>query len=450
MPSCTTIRNTTLLFLLLGQGTIAAAQATGESPYSAYGFGDILPQGQAVQGLMAGNSLALAEPYALLLGNPASYADLARPLFETGVTFRSTRSSSTLASSTLNEANFTGFQIGVPFGRGKWGLALGLAPFSDVGYSTQHSSAVDGGEVTYKYAGSGGLDRAFLGLARTLFQQPRDTLGNTGLRVTAGANFNFLFGSMEQTRDAVYPANQGYTNIRAFSSLILRAPGADASVVWQGDLTRKQQRGDDNWRWSAGISAKLPVHFTARYKELVTSYVASSGIETIRDTIPGGDEVNGSVEFPLALSLGFGAHNKRWGFSAEIKQRDWSRTKVDVPGYELGIPLHKSTTIGVAASFRPGFEGNVFRRAVYRAGFRHAQAAQEIRGQALATQAAMLGVSLPLNAVQTNSWFTIGAELGQRGTTDMGLIKESYTLVRIGLTFTPWRGERWFTARKIQ
>lgn len=447
---CCTIIRTAALLLLLSQSPAAQAQPTADSPYSAYGFGDLLSNGQATQALMGGMSLGITEPFAVLLGNPASYASLVRPVFETGVAFRSTRSTSSTASTTLNDANFTGFDIGVPFARGKWGLAMGLMPYSDVGYSTSRTNPFDGGNVKYAYTGSGGLDRAFFGLGHTIYQHPTDSLGNTGMRVMVGADMNFIFGSIEQTREAIYPANTGYTNIRAFSSLVLRSPTADASVMWQGDLTRKVKKGGDNWRWSVGASVAMPARFRARYSNQVTTFVSSSGLETVRDTIPEAQGVKGKVELPMELGVGIGVQNARWAFMAEMKQQDWRNTEVDVPGYAMATSFRNSTTFGAAVRFKPAMEGNLLQRAVYRIGIQHAGAPLEIRAQELATNTATLGVSLPLNAAQTNSWFNFGAVLGQRGSTDEGLIKERYATVWIGVTFTPWRGERWFMAPKIQ
>jgi hypothetical protein len=449
MPCCTTTR-AALLLPALSLALAAAAQATGDSPYSAYGLGDLVPQGQATQAFMAGTGLAITEPYALRLGNPASYAALARPVFEGGAVYRITQASSGTAKTNRSDANFTGFQLGVPFGKGKWGLGLGLTPYSDVGYTAERPGTVDGGEVDYRYTGSGGVDRVFLGLGRRLYQHATDSLGNTGSRILLGADLAFLFGSIEQTRDAVYPTGQGYLNTRAFSSLVLRAPTANASLVWQGDLTRKARKGDDNWRWSVGASMQLPVSFQARYSDLTTTFTIISGIESVFDTVPGLGERKGNVDLPAAFGLGIGVQNARWAFTAEVHQQDWGQTRENIDGYAFSSTMRQAVSVAGAARFRPSLEGNAFQRAVYRIGFRHDELPQEVRLTGLSANAATLGLSLPLNAAQTNSWFHLGAEFGQRGTTDAGLIRERYAAVWIGITFTPWRGERWFTAPKIQ
>ncbi len=445
------MKRTAALLLLIDLGIAAAsAQSVGASPYSAYGFGDLIYTGQVTQTLMGGTGLAITEPYSVIMGNPASYASMARPVFETGTSLRLTRTTSATGSSTQKDADFLGFSIGVPFSNGKWGLALGLTPFSDVNYASRKNSTYDGGTVKYVYTGSGGLDRAFFGLGRVLYSQPTDSIGNIGTRVSLGADFNFIFGSIEQTREAIYPPVEGFNNTRAFSALVLRAPTADASLMWQGDLTKKKNRDDNNWRWSVGASAALPASFNAKYSNLVTSYTNTSGIEYVRDTIDEKSGVKGSVEVPLSFGIGLGAQNANWAFTAELKQRDWSAVKIDVPGYELPARLRSSVTYAAGARYRPGIEGGVFQRAVYRAGVRYVQSPQEVRGMGLSSTIATIGISFPLNAVQTNSWLHVGGEFGQRGSTENGLVEERFATLWLGVAFTPWRGERWFTPPKIQ
>lgn len=446
----TTIRTTALLLIVELGVPAAMAQGVGQSPYSAYGLGDLVPTGQATQAMVAGTGLAITEPFSLIPGNPASYASLVRPVFEGSFSLRSTYTSSTDASNAQLDGQFTGFSVGVPFAQGKWGLGIGLAPYTEVGYSTSSADEIEGDPVTYTYSGSGGLDRAFLGLGTVLYQQQADSVGNAGMRLSFGADFNFLFGSIEQTREAVRSYDGGFSNTRAFSSLFLSAPTAGTSLIWQGDLTKKRHRDDDNWRWSIGLSATLPANFNAEYSNLVSSYTVLSGIESQRDTIEQSDKTKGHVEVPFRAGAGIGVQNRRWAFSVEMQQQDWSAINVAVPGYVWDSPLRGAATYAAAARFRPGLEGNVFQRSVYRMGIRQRVAPQEVRGTELVEQALSLGISIPLNAVQTNSWLHVGGEFGQRGTTDGGLLRERHAALWIGLTFTPWRGERWFTPTKIQ
>ncbi|HRQ83976.1 MAG TPA: hypothetical protein PLV70_02555, partial [Flavobacteriales bacterium] len=75
--------------------------------------------GQAVQALSAGTGTAITEPFSVIPGNPASYPLLARPVFESAVSFTSLRSTAANANSTARDLRFMGFSLGVPFGQGK-------------------------------------------------------------------------------------------------------------------------------------------------------------------------------------------------------------------------------------------------------------------------------------------------------------------------------------------
>lgn len=445
-----TMKRTLALLLLvdLGLGAVTA-QDGGGSPYSAFGLGDMITTGQATQAMMAGAGLGLPEPYSLVPGNPASYTALHRPVFEVAGLFRSRNISSSLASSTRKDARFMGFTIGVPFSRGNWGLGMGLSPVSEVDYLLARNTTIGADPVQYKYTGSGGLNKAFFGLGRTLYRQRTDSLGNAGHRVTVGADFNFLFGNLTQTRDAIYPRDLGYNNVRAFSTMILRTPMFNASLMWQGDLTRKKHRDDGNWRWTVGLSANLPASFNARYREEVYTYVVAAGVENIRDTT-GFSESKGNIRLPLGTGIAIGVQNQQWGVTLEMRQRDWGATEVEVPGYSMAAPMQEAVSMIGAVRYQPGTEGSAFNRSVYRLGIRHDREAQMVRGQGLGGSTLSAGLSVPLNAMQTNSWLHIGGEFGQRGGTDDGLLRERQFALWVGVTFTPWRGERWFTPFKIQ
>ena len=53
--------------------------------------------------------------------------------------------------------------LGLNIPMGKFGMGFGLIPHSSVGYKLQSSNQDD--LIQYKYSGSGGLNKAFLGFA---------------------------------------------------------------------------------------------------------------------------------------------------------------------------------------------------------------------------------------------------------------------------------------------
>lgn len=400
---------------------------------------------------MGGTGIAVVEPFNAVADNPATYPSMLRPNFDVSISARSSAFATGTSTASRREAGFMGLAIGVPFAKGKWGLSLGVAPYTDVSYTMTDHGMSGTDAVTYTYQGSGGLDKVHAGLGRRVLAARMDSVGNLGHRLSIGANFNYIFGGIEQTRDAAYPLGLGYNNLRAFSSLNLKAPTGEIGMLWQDDLTRKRKRDDGNWRYGVGATVQLPVQFAARYTDVLSSYVVNSaGVETIRDSIRQVGSDGGSVEWPIGVGVGVSVSNSRWMFTAEWRERDFSAVKLDVPGYVLPAPLGQSRVMAAAARFVPASEGHLFMRSVYRAGIRRSQDYQLVNGQALVGTSMTLGLSLPLNALQTNSYLHIGGEFGQRGDVTNGLVRERYGMLWIGLTLTPWKLERWFEPYRIQ
>jgi|GEM_PF-475121 len=247
MPYPSSIARLLALLLLAHVGESRAQIASDGSPYSAFGFGDLLVTGQVPSALMGGASIAYTEPFSILSSNPASYAaaryingeGLVRPVFEGGVRGLFLKQESGSGSTNRSDAQFMGLSVGIPFGKGRWGMGLGITPFSDVGYSLSETQAIDEGPVTYEYSGTGGLSRVFAGVGRVLWEEKPDSLGHLGGRLAIGGNFDFIFGSIEQTRNAVYPRGQAFTNTRAFSSLVLRAPTGSFGIHYSDAITSK-------------------------------------------------------------------------------------------------------------------------------------------------------------------------------------------------------------------
>ncbi|MDQ3101780.1 MAG: hypothetical protein M3R08_10375, partial [Bacteroidota bacterium] len=194
----------------------AQGQQGSGSPYSAYGLGDLMGSTQVSQALMGGVGVGLIDPYSVILSNPASYVSLRVPVFETGLVARALKYDTQNSSASGGRTDILGLTLGIPIGKGnvlqgvsqvanRWGFALGVSPYSKVGYQISESRALpDGsGDLRFEYSGAGGLNRVFIGLALTAWQS-NDTI-HKGTRLSIGADLNYHFGNIEETRKAYYP-----------------------------------------------------------------------------------------------------------------------------------------------------------------------------------------------------------------------------------------------------
>jgi hypothetical protein len=470
---------------------VAQGQQGSGSPYSAFGFGDLAGSSQATLASMGGVGIAVADPFGVSRANPASYSSLNHAVFETGIIARSLRYETDAVRSTGSSLRVQGITMGVPFGRGRWGLGLGLQPASAVGYELSEPAQVEGGSATLLYTGTGGLNRAFLGLGYVLWQGA-DSL-NTGGRLSIGANAEYLFGTIETTRKAYYPEGNGYYNSSITSSLVVRSPMATVGLQYADDIiglqkakarmhARKEKlqardrhllnewlnagkkpeeykpvpmpKGDgEALRFRIGLSAELPASLQARHTSLVSNFsLSSTGVEFTRDTAAFIDGAKGRVELPPELGVGFAVFNGHWSITAEHRRRDWTTAEVNVEGFEQRSTLVAGSSYAFGATFRPAGEegGNFWQRTIYRAGFRYTDDYIAVKGTPLTQIGVSGGVSLPLMGSRTRSRLNIGAELGQRGTTADGLLLERYTNVYLGITITPEFTEPWFKKRRIE
>lgn len=433
-------------------GRLAQAQQADDSPYSSYGFGDLPVTSQVVQALMGGTSIASTDPASVALVNPASYASLAQPCFEIGVIGRRVALRTDAQQQVRSGAKLMGFSLGLPFGKGRWGLALGLAPVSDVGYRiTDQGTLPDGSNVRFVYEGSGGINRAHVGVGHAIWQR-RDEFGN-GLRLTAGATFNYLFGTIDRIRKAYYPTGQNFLNTSVVSSLVVRDPLVTLGVQLQGHWRRRISKDDPQVRWVVGAFAEPDARLGARRDEFISSFgVSSAGVEVLRDTISFTSGARGAVTLPLAWGLGGAIAGPQWTLTAEMRRRDWSRLRVEVQDYRLTAEVADGATYAVGASWNPlgGRNGAFLGRATYRAGARYTQDYLVVKGSQLEEFGIVFGTSLPVMGSLTRSRFSIGAELGRRGTTDNGALQEDFINVLVGLTITPDIRENWFKKRRIE
>jgi hypothetical protein len=330
---------------------------------------------------------------------------------------------------------------------------MGINPATWVGYNVNDRASVPEGDVRFQYSGSGGLDRVFVGLGHAV-REKRDSLGN-GHRISVGANFNYLFGSIDRDRKAYYPSGGGYYNTSSSSRLVMNDATVNIGFLFQGDLVPRRTRDDDPLRFTIGVFLEPGVDMGARRDEFVTSFVVgSAGVEFPRDTIRSAEGVKGSIFIPAAYGVGGTIHNSHWSITAEHRRRDWSGIQVNVEGYATPGEVGGSASTILAASYRKatefGGEWSFWDRAIHRVGLRLTDDYVRVQGQQLREIGMTIGTSLPLMHAFTRSRFNIGMEVGQRDNRDDQSIRERFLHVYMGFTITPDLREKWLIKRRIE
>jgi hypothetical protein len=268
-----------------------------------------------------------------------------------------------------------------------------------------------------------------------------------------GANLNYLFGTIDESRKAYYPRGEGYLNTNSISSLTMRDPMFSVGTQFQGDLRKRTGRTDNGLRYLIGASVELPASLNAKYDRLVNSFVVGgSDIEFPVDTISFVQGAQGSVNLPPMYALGFSVYNSRWALTVEHRRRDWNTLSVDVEGFASRSELGTNATYILGGSLKPAGDsrGNFWETTIYRAGFRYTDDYLVVASNQLKEFGMSFGMSLPVMGSTTRSRLNFGVELGRKGTRDDGLIEQRFADFYLGLTLTPDIREQWFRKRRIE
>jgi len=139
----------------------------------------------------------------------------------------------------------------------------------------------------------------------------------------------------------------------------------------------------------------------------------------------------------------------RWSF--DYAQRNWQDYDVNFDGTVLRADFNKSEQVSTGLEWTPRLGGTSYLETVeYRAGLRYSKTNLTLREQQIEDVGISFGLTLPLQFRRglSKSAFHIGAEYGEFGTTNEGLIKETYTRILAGFSFTPHFRNRWFIQPK--
>lgn len=424
--------------LLLGLSLLSVQQAyaqksTSHSPYSQFGLGqmreDLLPQTRAMGGVSTGVRYLNGLP-TLNLSNPASYSAMNRTIMEAGLYGNLTQLSKNESSDNTADFAFSHIAIGIPLNK-FGGLAFGLLPFSDVGYSATSTQSID--TLNYKtlIQGQGGVNKAFLGYGVSPIK---------GLSI--GANVGFLFGNLYDITKVEFPNALGAYQTQQKTTRNIRGASFDYGVQYSKSLGRK-------YNLTVGYSGSLDNQITAKTNRMVT--ISEPSFEEDYEAPPldttsiyqvGNRKLNLPLKhnFGVTLSKGY-----NWMVGADFKYADWSKYQVRDGENKLG----KSYGFAIGGQIKPDPTSVRYLNQVdYRLGFRYNQTPVVFRNQQINDMAVTIGLGLPLpesNFGRTFSQVNISAEFGQQGTLKNNLVRERYININLGFTIN----DSWFIRRSL-
>lgn len=424
----------TLAVCLVLFSVIANAQVTVQSPYSRFGLGNLkgstLPQYRAMGGISTG---VYRTSYFnnINIQNPASYASIGLTTVDIGLSTSITELSNSNTSENSFNATLSHVAFAFPVSR-KSALSFGVLPYSELGYDFKNTVTVGNSTTTnktvdYKYTGEGGLTKAYLGYGVQF-----------GDHFRIGANAEYLFGNLSQTRSTEYadPASIN-SRIQAKQSV----GGIAVSYGAQYDF-----RLDNKTTLVFGYSGSSSSKINSRKSNVVTQYQIVNGSEdTARDTLSNVENEKTNLKLPLIHNFGFSIlRENKWLIGADYRMGKWSELSID----NVNQGLQDTYGVSVGGQYTPDITAinGYFKRVDYRLGFRYDKTYVQLNNQDIKQMAVTFGLGLPLASYNRSFYkLNLSAELGKRGTLNNGLLQEKYINLHLGFTLN----DKWFTRFKF-
>jgi hypothetical protein len=343
-------------------------------------------------------------------------------------------------------------------------------PYSRVGYNLISTTSTDAGDVDFIYTGEGGLNKAYLGLAKgieikkTIIVKdstgaPIDTVKQTKHLISAGTNFDYFFGALTRTRRVEFN-NTDYFNSRFSNTTKLQNPGFDFGVHYFTNLLEKREKAELKKRVNlrAGFTFSPEIKLNSDVTELGESFKYTGGSIRVVDTSYFAQGLNGTTYIPQSYSGGLSLeiinakdNNITVGF--DYKFQEWSGYKVELYDETITDPLlTDASQLSAGIEYTPRYfskpNQGFFQVLRYRMGYRQTNSYLQIDGQQLNENAITAGFTLPLEVSRSSSRINFGMEFGTRGNKSPGFVEEKFINLQLGIVMTPYYRSGWFIKSK--
>ena len=396
------------------------------SPYTRYGFGEMVDQNLGNTMGFGSLSSGIRMNDVINYSNPASYTaqDTNSFVFDVGISANSALQRSTDNQVTRRALSFDHLALGFPIFRW-WKSSIGIVPLSHVGYHVKNSSSIgDIEQLDNRFEGEGGIRQFYIGNAFDLTNS-----------LSIGFNYLYLFGNTTYKSIATLPEDPYSGLFQKNLNHHIRGSRFQTGLQYQFNLS-------ENNKLNIGLTYDISSNLDLEKSYEVFSYYQyndSQGV-TRQDTIDKIKYDNDSeFQYPQGLAAGFAFQSNRLIFGGDFKYQNWASVK------EFDN-LSDSYSARVGLQFTPDPEAlrNYLNRVDYRLGAYYEQSYLNLNNQQLKDYGITFGLGLPLRYNRTQ--FNLALKLGRRGTTKHNLIEENYAMINFNITFYDF----WFIERKYR
>lgn len=406
----------------------AQAQSSA-STYSALGIGEFNYSGLTQNQGMGGLGISFGTGWNANVVNPALSTRNTIFNFQAALNYKKINVDNGNETSDVDGGGLSYIAISLPLKPGKITGGLGLNQITSVNYNLLISSEVSDTDVTAinSIVGDGGISEAYGSFGFLI-----------GDRLSLGLTGSYVFGSTIRT-----------DQLALFDSA--------ANLV--GTTTEYYERltvSDFGYKLGAyyflPLNTKSKLHLGAIYQHLgdvngkafakLASFGQASNPDTPGDLIA--NDEPGSIYIPNRFGFGVSYEkNNKYVIGLEGQYQDFKqfRNLFDDP-----LRLQEAIKVGLGFQIVPDYldVDSPLKRGTYRFGLEYQQTPYYLNATNINDVGINFGASLPVNQL---SLVNFAVKVGQRGTTDNGLIRENYVNFTLGLSLND---NSWFYKRVFE
>lgn len=399
-----------VICLVIGIVPVAAFSQNMNNPYSVYGIGDIDTRAYNRTAGMGSTGLAIKSSASFIDNNPAAIAGLPRSFYMAHIS--ATGKTSTFSGDPVDATNSNGKDLWIKRlalavkVNGWWASSAGFGQYSNVNYKFSGSRFVEGTSSSYKtaYTGDGGLNEFYWTNAVAL-----------GKHLSLGIKSSLIAGSVNQTetfddaslQSTLTSKQQDYVGDLHF----------EAGVIYETKLSKK---------WDFSIGGKYSPKTAFDLQRTLTITENTQTIQQIESTLKNGLYLPQSMAGGIAFK-----HNKRTTIAADYSYEDWSSLHVQKTGWQEV----SSSRISAGVEFA-GLKNKAGKEADYRFfqfGGYFNNSYLQVRNMPIREYGFTGGIG---GALGNSLLYALSLEAGIKGTTQSGLIKETYFGFTLNITYS--------------
>lgn len=413
---------------LMGAAIYLNAQTIGNSPYAAFGIGDVKYDNTADISAMGGISTAYIWDFNnnFNFGNPAANKNLELTTLKIEGTNENNffKSNAEQTSATKHSSYLSNLTISFPISP-KVKFGMGYQPYSSKKYSVLTQKEHSGGAIEQSiFRGEGTLSTVQAALSYQL--SPEFALG---------LRSNFYFGNLYDINELTFSNAElinGYetkNKIKTFNFTL-------------GTAYQKSLANDKKLTLGATYTFGNTGNMETRF--LNSTYYYSAGqvkqnVNIIEEKFSTDEQL---IPMEFSLGAGFGKDSK-WFLGTQFDFKKGETIQF------LGKPFVNENSYKIAAGgwYLPNYNNfrNYFSRVTYRYGAYFEKGNLALNGTPINQFAITGGLTLPFEnrSASRMSGIDVGVEIGQRGTVDNNLIRQNFVNLKIGINFA----DKWFNKR---